>query len=440
MAVVYADLRFTRAPGQDPGVTQEREDENWDITYENVTVPRPRDQTQPLRTCPRGVTQEREDENWDITYENVTVPRPRDQTQPLRTCPRVSQVSELQRSAEADLQQLEREYDQLSSRSSQNNARKDSMIEKLRENQMQSQHEVQNTLSSLYQVQNQMKTIAQEMERTRRDKENTESSLRSLQDDLQTTKTQLEGKQDELSRCEKNLKLVNTQKKTSESTLTQTRSNLRMTQGKLKDKEDDLLLKEKELSNVKKSLQETQNNLEANKRYSEEQKKTLNDLQQRISEAEKCFTRTAGNPSDGIDFCPPGWHQIGALCYYLSTQKKSRIFALGDCEGRSATLAKVEDEMSILPELIRRSGGSYWIGLHNKNGSWEWPDRNIKRDFETKSPQICVKASPLLSPERCSIPLPWICEMRTMVATASPEALRCMGEKMGMIGENHQEQ
>ncbi|XP_077136819.1 uncharacterized protein LOC143793645 [Ranitomeya variabilis] len=405
MAVVYADLRFTRAPRQDPGVSKEHEDENCAITYENVTIPKVRDQTQSRRPCPK-----------------------------------VSQVSDLEHRTEAKLQQLQGEHEELGSRFTQENSRKDSMIEMLNENQRQSQRELEKTSSSLYQVQNKWKTTTQDMERIIREKENTETTLRGLQDDLQSTKTQLQGQQEELSRCENSLRLVNTQKKTSEAALTQTRNTLSTTQEKLKAKEKDSVLKDGELSNVKKSLWEAQKNLEEKRRYSEEQEKKLSDLDERLRDAGNCLSSTGKNTADAIEYCPPGWHQIGQQCYYFSSQKKSRISALDDCEKRSSTLAKVEDERSTLTELIRRNGGDYWIGLENIKNVWEWPDGTIKPDFQERNPQLCVKAGPRLSSAPCRTALPWICEMRTKISSSKTEALRCIGEKIGLFGENHQEQ
>ncbi|XP_073540804.1 uncharacterized protein [Phyllobates terribilis] len=352
----------------------------------------------------------------------------------------LSQVSDLQLNTEAELQQLQGEHEDLGSRFTQNNVKKDSMIEMLKENQRQSQRELEKTSSSLYQVQNKWKATTQDMERVRREKENTETTLRRLQDDFQSTTTQLEGKQEELSRCENNLRTVKSQKKTSETTLAQTKSSLWTTEAKLRAKEKDLVLKGNEISNVKKSLQEVQRSLEGKTRQTEEQKKKLTDLGDRIRDAGKCLNRSTENPADGIEYCPPGWHQIGERCYYLSTLKTYRIYALEDCEKRSATLAKLEEEFSTLTELIRRNGGNYWIGLKKNDGFWEWPDGTIKEDFQVKGPQSCVKAGPRLSPEQCSTVLPWICEMRTKRSSSKAEALHCMGEKIGLFGENHQEQ
>ncbi|XP_073418292.1 uncharacterized protein [Dendrobates tinctorius] len=435
MAVVYADLRFTRALRQDPGVTKEQEDENCAITYENVTIPKARDQTQSLRTCPRDL---------QALPHYLTI------TLILLSCAltavviglslRLSQVSDLQHHTEAELQQLQGVHEELGSRFTQDNSRKDSMIAMLNENQKHCQRELEKTSSSLYQVQNKWKLTTQEMERIVREKENTETTLRRLQDNLQSTKTQLEGKQEELSRCENNLRLVNTQKKTSETTLTHTRNSLSMTQAKLKGKENDLVIKDRELSSVKKSLWEAQKNLEEKKRDSDEQEKKLTDLDERLRDAGNCLSSKGKNAADSIEYCPPGWHQIGELCYYLSTQKKSRISALDDCEKRSATLAKVGDERSTLTELIRRKDGNYWIGLYKNNGFWEWPDGTIKTDLQVRSPQVCVKAGPLLSPESCRTALPWICEMRTKTSSSKTEVLRCMGEKIRLFGENHEEQ
>ncbi|XP_075703233.1 uncharacterized protein LOC142670902 [Rhinoderma darwinii] len=446
MAVVYADLRFTRASNQITGVTQEQNENDWDLTYENVTIPKQRKkQTKCPKTCPRGF--------WTLPH-FVTI------TLILLSCTlisiiiglsvRLSQVSERHLNTAAKLQQLQGEHEDLGSRFTQNNLKKDSMVQMLKENQRQTQQELEKTKALLTQMQEKWKTTTQELQRTIRENEETKSTLSRLQG----TENELGEVKKKLSQCEINLRSVTTQKRTSDTEHTKTKNILQTTQKQLRSTESTLLLKDKELSDVKRNLLEAQNKLVDNMNYTKQQKKSLSDLEQRLSdleqrrsEAGECLTNTIcsqvlnveKNAEDAFDYCPPTWHQIGELCYFFSSQKKVRIDAEEDCSQRSASLARVEVENSILTDLIKRTHRSYWIGLHKGDTSWQWSDKTIK-NFSTTSYQNCAKASPRVVAEQCKTLLPWICETRAKTCGSMTDALRCLGEKIGVFGEKLQKQ
>ncbi|XP_056408820.1 B-cell differentiation antigen CD72-like [Hyla sarda] len=443
MAVVYADLRFTRASGQVTGGPPEPTDEDWDITYENIPAPKQReDPTQPSRRCLRG---------FPAPPPYVTI------TLILLSCTlmmviiglsvRLSQVSELHLNTRAELQQLQGEHEDLGSRFTQSNLRKDSMVQELRENQSQTQQDLEKTRAALQEVQEKWTTATQELQKTIREKEDTKSTLRRLQDDLQSTKNDLGGKQEELSRCENNLGLISSQKWTFESQLSKTRNILQNTQSNLRLTENNLSQKNGELNNVKKSLQNVQKNLMEKEKYSAQQSKKLSDLDQRLSEAGKCLTGAPcsgvadvlEDPKDVFEYCPKDWHEIGNRCYYFSMKKTYRSHAEYECAKPFSSLARVEDEDSVLRDLIGRTGGSYWIGLQKVGNNWVWPDKTNKTDFRPQNYHHCVKADPNLRSEACRTTLPWICERTTKMCVSKTEAVRCIGEKIGIMGEKHQE-
>ncbi|KAG9467770.1 hypothetical protein GDO78_014352 [Eleutherodactylus coqui] len=139
------------------------------------------------------------------------------------------------------------------------------------------------------------------------------------------------------------------------------------------------------------------------------------------------------NSSDSYKYCPPGWHQIGKRCYYFSSQQKPRIDAEQDCQQRSATLARVEEEHSALKDIIKSYSRGFWIGLHRNDTTWMWPDKTIK-DFRGTDGQNCAKASPQLSAEACRTALPWICETTIRTCSSTTEALRCLQPLKWEIG------
>lgn len=444
MAVVYADLRFTKASGQVTGVTPGQTGEDWNITYENIPSPKEReDPTQSHRTGPRGL----QAPPYCVCITLI-----------LLSCSlaavviglsvQLSQVSGRHLNTAAELQQLRGEHEDLGSRYSQNDQRKDSMVQMLKGNQKQTQQELEKAKASLYQVQEKWKTTAQELQRAVRETEEKSATLRRLQEDLLSTKTELQRKESELSRCENDLRSIRTQKSGSDRKLDLTSKALDSVQKKLRKTEESLSKKNAELSSVRSSLQEVTGNYEDTVRASEQQLKNMSDLEQRLRDAGKCLTSKYcsdildpdDNTLDAFAYCPAGWYQIGEMCYYFSSQKRSRIYAEDDCKERSASLAKVEDEAFILMDAIKSSGQSYWIGLHKMGESWMWPDKTIKEDFPEQSNQQCVKAAPHLVGEVCRNELPWICEMRMKTCGSKTETLRCLGEKVQIFGEKYQEQ
>ncbi|XP_069819462.1 C-type lectin domain family 4 member F-like [Dendropsophus ebraccatus] len=442
MAVVYADLRFTRTSGQVTGDPPEQPAEDWDITYENLTPPKQReDKTQSPRECLRGFPALPPYVTTTLIILSCTL-----MMVVIGLSVRLSQVSELQLNTAAKLQQLRGEHQDLGSRFTQNNLRKDSMIQTLTENQRQTKQELEKIQATLRGEQEKWTATTQDLQRAVKEKKDTVSTLQRLQDDLLSSENSLRRKQEELSSCEGNLRSLHSEKSTSDSQLAQTRRDLQTSQTRLQQKENTITHINRDLYQERKSLRETQYNLAEKGKESEQQRKKLSALEQRLNEAGKCLTGQAcsdilnydENITDAVHFCPAGWQQIGDLCYYFSTERKTRIDADHHCWSQSATLAKVEDEDSVLKDLITRTAGSYWIGLSRLEKSWVWSDKTIKEDFKARSNQNCAKANPLLMGEICRNPLPWICEKRTARCGSPTTALRCIGERSGILGERYQ--
>ncbi|XP_075043448.1 uncharacterized protein LOC142102601 [Mixophyes fleayi] len=440
MAVVYADLRFVRSSPQ-TDVTQVHSYDDWDITYENVTSLRENEEREddtPSKTKGlRGV--------FDRFAQYITIILSLiflialTAIIGLSIC--LSQLSHNKQETAARLEQLRGRHEDLNSSLINNILMKDAAAQLLEKVLSQTRAELEQTKKSLDKIQEQWRTTNQQLQKTIQEKEDSESSSKRLQDNLRSTENKLQVKQNELTRCESNLGRINSQSRESAQALNQVRTYLSNTQNKLRTTENNLRSKVTELSDTKRDLQKVSRDLSESRELEEQQRKNLTDHIQRLSDAEQCIHTSChsdknmhGMNYNGFAYCTSGWQQIDDNCYYFSNEKTARIYAEGDCQRRGATLAKIDEDDSIMREFINRSQKSYWIGLQKVDKTWQWPDKTNKTDFEPTGTVPCVMATPELKTQWCNFQIPWICQKKTERCNFNMDTLQCLGEKIGFFG------
>ncbi|KAE8619575.1 hypothetical protein XENTR_v10009864, partial [Xenopus tropicalis] len=121
----------------------------------------------------------------------------------------------------------------------------------------------------------------------------------------------------------------------------------------------------------------TQNEMKTEIKYLQgklEFQKTLEMEQNKIKQEMKNMQEELGV----CDTCPSDWIQIGASCYYLSTQTATWEKALNACIGLKGLLLilKDEKEMESVNKLFSKNT-RYWIGLKRdpeSSNKWRWLD------------------------------------------------------------------
>ncbi|XP_073468164.1 uncharacterized protein [Aquarana catesbeiana] len=370
------------------------------------------------------------------------------------------QVSQQHDETVIRLEKLQREHEHMNSSLSGDTDTKESVVWALREALTRTEEELETTHFDLLKSHEEGKIIHQKLERTIQEKAETANTVKKLRGDLVDTGNKLEEKENELTRCEDNLESVNLQKRNVDQTISHMRNSLSDVQQKLKIKEDILSKKDRELDDTKRTINQVQQSL----RDVQEELKKLSNLEERLSDLEEglsdmeeelsdlkkklggaaqCFRKSCED-GRGLELhfgsiCPGGWKQIGETCYYFSTENKVRYKAGEDCKKKNATLAKIQESDSILKMMIKKDGRSFWIGLRRTDGAWKWWDGSVQMDFGSSTSEWCAKASPALQSQSCAKLLPWICQKKGRKCRLEEEDLRCVGEKIGVLGEKIQE-
>ncbi|XP_040216676.1 CD209 antigen-like [Rana temporaria] len=334
------------------------------------------------------------------------------------------------------LEILEKEHDHKKSSLTSDILRKDLVAQELQESLKSTKLELERTKNDLSKSREEGKSINFKLERTLLEKAEVDTTVSMLRGSLQNTEGRLQGKTSDLIRCENNLRSANWQKTQDSQTISDLKNSLSTTERKWRVADNNLSQRQRELSNVKKTVSD----LQEEQRHSQLQQKKLNDLEERLSVAEDCLSKSCDNGENyegdsGTDaYCPDGWKQINETCYYFSSDKKIRHKADADCKTKNATLAKIQESDATLKATIQKEKKSFWIGLTNDEKTWKWPDGTVQENFRTNG-GLCAKASPTLDNLSCSANLPWICQKKAMKCRLGAEDLRCFLEKIGVFGE-----
>ncbi|KAM4595773.1 uncharacterized protein V3H82_003168 [Fundulus diaphanus] len=75
-------------------------------------------------------------------------------------------------------------------------------------------------------------------------------------------------------------------------------------------------------------------------------------------------------------WCPADWRRLNSRCYFLSTEMQTWEGSRKHCQSQGADLVVINSEQE--QEAIYRLNGSenllFWIGLHGKDGTFQWVD------------------------------------------------------------------
>ncbi|XP_077323202.1 uncharacterized protein LOC143956906 isoform X2 [Lithobates pipiens] len=437
MAVVYADLRFSRTvlpPQKD--TTPESLCDDWEVTYENVTPHRDiqggQAENLPQAKGLKGFCAGRSRYNLVtlcvISLTSLTVI--------IALSIQLSLVTQHYDDTSIKLELLQKEHDHKKSSLTSDILRKELVARELQENLKSTRLELEKTKNDLSKSQEEGKNINLKLQRTLQEKGEVDTTVSNLRRDLQNTGNILQRKNSDLSRCESNLKSANSQKWKDDQTISNLRKSLSTTESKRTTAENNLYHIKRELDNLKTTVSE----LQKEQTHSQLQRQKLDDLEEKLSVAKDCLSKSCDNGENyeedlGMDpYCPASWKQIDETCYYFSSESDTRIKADGDCQKKNATLAKIQESDFTLQAKMLKDKQSFWIGLRKHEGSWMWPDESVQEDFKLTR-GLCAKASPALESLSCGSSLPWICQKKAMKCRLEAEDLRCFFEKIGVFGE-----
>ncbi|XP_073468135.1 uncharacterized protein [Aquarana catesbeiana] len=437
MAVVYADLRFSRTalpPQKD--ATPESPCDDWEVTYENVTPHRDIQggqaenlpQAKGLKGFCAGRSRYVLVTLCAISLTSLTII--------IALSIQLSLVIQQYDETSIKLEILQKEHDHKKSSLTSDNLRKDLVARELQGSLKSTRLELERTKNDLLKSREEGKNINLKLQRTLHEKAGVDTTVSNLRRNLQITEDRLEEKNSALNSCESNLRSANLQKSKDSQTISNLKNSLKTNESKQKAAENKLSQKEGELYNVKRTVSD----LQEEQKHSQLQQQKLNDLEERLSAAKDCLPKSCDNGENyeedlGMDpYCPVGWKQINEACYYFSSEKDVRFKADGDCQKRNATLAKIQESDFTLKAKIQKDKRSFWIGLRKLDSSWIWPDESVQEDFKPNG-GLCAKASPALESQLCSSSLPWICQKKAMKCRLEAEDLRCFLEKIQVFGE-----
>ncbi|XP_015276410.1 PREDICTED: C-type lectin domain family 2 member D-like [Gekko japonicus] len=111
--------------------------------------------------------------------------------------------------------------------------------------------------------------------------------------------------------------------------------------------------------------------------------------------------------------CPSRWVGYEGMCYFFSTEERTRTSSHEFCSSYNASLATVENEEK--DAVLRyREKVPYWIGLTRRSGQpWKWPDGQIASLEVLGEGDNCAylsdEAEAKASVSRCGTEHRWIC-------------------------------
>ncbi|XP_053887390.1 B-cell differentiation antigen CD72-like [Malaclemys terrapin pileata] len=357
-SVVYADLRFVKAPRGNSTCSRSQEaalaeEDDAELTYENIRLA----QTGEVQRG-QGAEQSKEP-RWSTWYLPLGL---------LGAClfllattiglgVRYWQVSQ-------HLQQASRAHEAESSRLSQQVSTKGATLEQ--------------TARELEQARQELEQVRQELEQARGELEQTRRDLEQARRDMEQTRQELEQARRELEKMgleEKN------------------------TQEQLRQQEATLQGTKEELARVQKEKTEM--------------KEKLNKMESALSSI--C-------PCKQTDCCPADWVLYRGKCLFISKWKKTWEESKEDCEWKSARLLIAKSwDSETTPNFLKNTNVQYWIGLKREwsTGSqwqWKWVDESLfEKEWPYQSYNIercgTIKGG-VISSDRCyySQKKPWICE------------------------------
>ncbi|XP_072270101.1 uncharacterized protein [Pyxicephalus adspersus] len=347
MAVVYADLRFSR-PQRD-GIPESPCDD-WEVTYENITPPketqRGEEGNPPKVKGPKGF--------WAgySHYVTLCVISVASLTTIIVLSVQLSLVTRQYDESSNMLEILQRDHGHLKSSLTSDIFRKESVARELQETIRKTKEELEITKHNLRVSPEEGERNKQKLQSILQEKAQADITITNLRRNLQDTENQLQGKSNELSGCKNNLESAMRQKRKDNQEITNLKNALTATKRDLSTEKADLARKTEELSTVRKTLSDLQEEQEK----SQLQLKKLHDLEEKMRVAKNCFFKTCDGEkneekSDTAAICPWGWKKMDEMCYYFSSQSDVRYKAAEDCTMKNATLAKIQESDSTLKSL-----------------------------------------------------------------------------------------
>ncbi|XP_054552740.1 T-cell surface glycoprotein YE1/48-like [Talpa occidentalis] len=120
------------------------------------------------------------------------------------------------------------------------------------------------------------------------------------------------------------------------------------------------------------------------------------------------------SPTTGCDTCSGKWSCCGKMCYYFSKEVKTWDESKKSCEGRGASLIKIDDEgeQKFIQAKIKYN---HWIGLYAKGATWWWldslkPSQKLKFQLPIRDGKCGLLKLTNIVPAVCTFEFRYICE------------------------------
>ncbi|XP_068121796.1 golgin subfamily A member 6-like protein 25 [Hyperolius riggenbachi] len=265
MAVIYADLRFTRTtfPPQTEAAPESPGDD-WEVTYENVTPGGGKKggaEGGPTRiTEPTGVLARFPPPCVPITASVVVLVF---LAVVITLATQLYRINHQHDETRKSLEELLQEHGLLNSTLTKNILTKESEARKVQETLRQTQMRLDDTRKDLQRGQDEAKTSQRRLQ----EKEGMEATMRQLREDL--------------TKCKGDQNWATSKAEQSVATL---RGSLARSEASLKTKTETLSAKEKEISSMKKTIQQTEDRLRWNQQQLQNLKESQSKTEAELSE------------------------------------------------------------------------------------------------------------------------------------------------------------